>query len=97
MIVELHRQFPDYLFGRIAMAELAMKQGEFDRAQEYLNPLYERRRLHFSEFRALAFARIDLALARGDREEARLWFENLEQIYPDARGLESYRLRVRDP
>ncbi|HKX32593.1 MAG TPA: hypothetical protein VJ302_33215, partial [Blastocatellia bacterium] len=97
MMVELHRQFPDYLFGRIAMAALAVKKGEFERAQEYLNPIYERRRLHFSEFRALAFTRIDLALARGDREDARLWFEHLEQIYPDARRLENYRLRVRDP
>jgi tetratricopeptide (TPR) repeat protein len=89
---KLHRQFPEYFFGRTNMAMLAIQKGELDRAGEYLKPLYSRRHFHFSEYRSFASVQIKLALARGDRKTARQWLENWERIDPDNRELERFRI-----
>jgi tetratricopeptide (TPR) repeat protein len=97
LVREIHERFPDYLFGRTNLAHLCVREGELDRAQALLEPLLARRRLHFTEFAALAAAHIDVLLARGERDGARSWLEMWEGIDPDHPGLAHWRRQVSQP
>jgi tetratricopeptide (TPR) repeat protein len=94
MVREIHERHPDYLFARVSVAQLAIKDGDLDRAHDLLDPLLERKTLHFSEFSRLCSGLIDLSLAEGNRDAARSWFEMWESADPDSPGLAAYRLRV---
>jgi tetratricopeptide (TPR) repeat protein len=94
LVRTIHEQHPGYLFARISMAELAIQDGDLDRAHELLDPLLRRKMLHFSEFSRLCSGLIDLSLAEGNRDAARSWFDMWESADPDSPGLETYRLRV---
>jgi tetratricopeptide (TPR) repeat protein len=94
LVREIHERHPDYLFARVSVAELAMRDGDFDRAHDLLEPLLRRTKLHFSEFGRLCSALIDLYLAEENRDAARSWFEIWESADPENPALMSYRLRV---
>jgi tetratricopeptide (TPR) repeat protein len=94
LVREIHERHPDYLFARISIAALAIKDNDFDRAHDLLDPLLRRKKLHFSEFSRLCSTLIDLSLAEGNRDAARSWFEMWESADPDSPNLEAYRLRV---
>jgi predicted Zn-dependent protease len=79
----IHERWPDYFFGRIAMANMAAMKGECDRAEVYLAPLRRRRRLHVTEFRGLATAYIQLAEARGNFEAVDSWIGVWKRFAPD--------------
>lgn len=68
-----HEQWPDYFFGRVAMAHLAIESNEFERAKELLSPLRQRTRMHTTEFTALVTAYVRLFEARGMFDAARSW------------------------
>jgi tetratricopeptide (TPR) repeat protein len=90
LIRDIHARFPDYLFGIVGLAELSREEGDLDQAAELLKPLASRRRLHISEFVALAKAQIDLLLERDDLEGARRWHAMWKQIAPDHPGVAYY-------
>jgi hypothetical protein len=94
MVHEIHQHKPDYLFARVSLARLAIRDGELERAHELLDPLLRRKKLHFSEFNDLCAVLIDLYLAEDNRDAARAWFEMWESVDPDNRKLAIYRLRV---
>ena len=73
MVHQIFERHPDYLFGRIGVAQLALRDGKIEEAEALLKPLVEQRRLHFSEFEALCRAMIELYQAQGDRNAARSW------------------------
>jgi tetratricopeptide (TPR) repeat protein len=87
-MVEIH---PDYLFGRCGMARLCIDEGKLDEAQQWLDPLLERPRLHFSEFNAICMAQIELLTAKGETDGARSWLAIWEQANPDALQIPIYR------
>jgi tetratricopeptide (TPR) repeat protein len=91
---QIHDRYPDYLFGRTNLAMFLIANGELDEAEELLNPLFQRKRMHFTEYAAIAAAEIELALARRNRKAARSWFEMWEQVDPDNPNLERFRSRV---
>jgi tetratricopeptide (TPR) repeat protein len=97
LVRQVHEQHPDYFFGRVTVARLSIARGDLDRARALLDPALKQRRLHISEFTALANAEIDLFLARGEREGARQWVSMLESIDPDNSQLEDMRRRTREP
>ncbi len=80
---ELHRRFPDYLFARTNLAIHYSGEGRIEEARALLQPLLSRRRLHFSEFSALCAAEIQVALADGNRDAARTWFDLWQRGVPD--------------
>jgi tetratricopeptide (TPR) repeat protein len=79
----IHRMaelYPDYLFARCAMAQLATRKRRLDEAEEWLKPLRTRSRFHISEFRALAYAQSALLKARGEKEGADSWMQMLREM-----------------
>jgi len=92
---EIHERFPDYLFGRVNLANILIEKGELERANELIAPLFSRKRLHFSEFAALCAAQIQLSLAEGNRDVAESWLDMMKQIIPDDPNIPALELRVR--
>jgi ATP/maltotriose-dependent transcriptional regulator MalT len=97
MMLDLHRRFPDYFFGIIAIARLEIEKGELDHAHDLLNGLMQRKQLHTSEFTALCRAQVQVWLAENNREAARAWIEMWEKVAPDDPDLKTYRRRVGPP
>jgi len=80
---EIHRRFPDYLFGRANLALILIEKGEYDQAKELLKPLLEHKRLHFAEFSTVAAAHVKLAMAEGRRDDADHWFDMMKRVDPE--------------
>ena len=61
LLLDLHRRWPDYFFGRIARAGFYVEDRETERAEQMLDSLRQRsQRLHTTEFRALCIAYLQL-------------------------------------
>lgn len=91
-IIEEH---PEYLFGQINEAHRLIRANQLDQAADVLDPLMQRKKLHTSEFHALAVAQIELALARGIKEAANSWLDMLAQVEPDHPDILEYRMRLK--
>lgn len=91
---EVHTRWPDYFFGRCAVARMRAQKGRLEEARKLLEPLLEQRRLHRTELAALYAARIDLLLAEGDKEGARVWLDLMEDKAPDDPQLLSLRMKL---
>lgn len=81
---QLVKDHPDYLFGRLALADMCIREDRLDQAYEWLEPILSRQRLHISEFRALALTSIRYWHARGELEGAKHWLQMLDNIDPDS-------------
>jgi tetratricopeptide (TPR) repeat protein len=97
MVQEIHARFPDYFFGIVSVARLAIQDGDLETAHSLLNELMQRKRLHTTEFAALCMAQIETWLAEKNREAAKTWFEMWEKADPENSGLEAYRAGVGKP
>lgn len=73
---------PNYTIGRCQMARFAVERGDLEEAEQWLKPVMNQENFHISEFVVLCEARIDLALAYGQLEDAQSWLEMWEQIDP---------------
>lgn len=80
---ELADRNPDYLFARTAMAQLCVREDKLDEAQEWLQPLLDRKHFHISEFRALAHAYIDYWIGRGEPGGVKYWIQMWDQMDPE--------------
>ena len=87
----LHYQHPDYLFARTGLAKAAMRKGDLQQAQALLEPLYQRRKFHVSEYDALCATQIDLLLLQNDPISAKTWFKMWEACNPENTRLNPYR------
>jgi tetratricopeptide (TPR) repeat protein len=92
-----YERHPDYLFSRVQMASLLTEAGQLDEAQQLLDPLLTRTRLHVSEFLALCGGQIELQLARGQKDVARSWFDMMEAAEPDHPSTQHYRTKFYKP
>jgi len=77
---QLHREHPDYTFAPIALAQIAARAGDFQRARELLTPCYQVKRLHTSEAIALFAAQAMIALEENDIDAAERAFDMLREI-----------------
>jgi hypothetical protein len=91
----LHYQHPDYLFARTGLARVAMREGDLDKAQALLEPLYQRRKFHVSEYNSLCATQIDLLLLQNDPISANAWFRMWEECNPENPKLSFYRNLLR--
>jgi hypothetical protein len=73
---------------------MAIRDGDAERARALLEPLLERKKLHFSEFDQLCAAMIDLNLAEDKRETAESWLKMWESADPENPQLMPYRARL---
>jgi hypothetical protein len=78
------------------MARLEVFAGRLEQARELLMPLVTPRRMRVAEFVALATAKIDLALAEDDIEEAHNWAGMWEALLPEHPQLAAMRRRIED-
>jgi tetratricopeptide (TPR) repeat protein len=97
MIRQVHERFPDYFFGRVGMARIAVRAGELDKAADYLLPLLSQRKLHVTELDALAAVEIEVARAKKQPEGAMKWFEILAELYPESPNLRALLEQVMPP
>lgn len=87
MLTEIVTNFPDYLFGKIALANRMNKLGRYDEALKMLFPLQRQTRYHSTQFFALARATVQAYAGKGEYENARYWLAMLKQYVPDHPGL----------
>lgn len=73
--IEVHHRFPDYFFGRVTMARMAIQDGDLEAAKDILQPLLGRRKLHIDEFGALADTEIRLSQALDEHQAAESWLK----------------------
>jgi tetratricopeptide (TPR) repeat protein len=95
--IQIHQRWPEYFFGQIAMARMATSAGNYDRAKEILQPLPLRPVLHITEFRAVAIAFVELALAQKEPNACRAWLNLWRQIDPEDPNLEYLEAQFRRP
>jgi Flp pilus assembly protein TadD len=93
LLTQIYEQYPDYFFGKVNMANIMIRDGRLDEAEPILVQLMSEKRLHVTEFAALAQAQVELRLAREQTEAARQWYEMWKQLLPDHPGLLRYRLQ----
>jgi len=91
---EIGERFPDYLFGIVARAHRAIHAGQLDQAEELLRPLYQQRRLHVSEFAAIAQAQLSLLLLQDKPDAARDWLDLWHEIDPERVEASDWERRV---
>src|SRR5262249_5004570 len=94
MIRDLHQRYPDYFFGRVSVARLAIREKDLDKARTLLDPLLRQKRMHITEFVGLAQAEIEYHVAQGQWEGARGWLKMWEDVDPDHPGLPQWRRRL---
>ncbi len=94
LVDQVHARFPDYLFGRVAVARQAALDGDTERARQLLDPLMCRRELHTTEFSALCGGFVELCLAEKNVEAAEAWCKIWESAQPDDPVLGNYQCRV---
>jgi len=76
------------------VANLHVKEGSLEQAEESLKPLLSQKRLHTSEFKALCQAHLNLYLAKDMSEVAQTWFDLWADIDPHDPELNRSRLRL---
>ena len=80
LVAETHDRFPEYFFARAALARMLAQEKRIEEASDLVQPLLRLPKLHVSEFKALAQAQIEIALADNHTEMARSWLEMWQQI-----------------
>ena len=78
LLRQIHTSYPDYVFASISLARIAISEGRLDEARALLEPIYQRRRLHFSEHAAWCDTQIDLFLADNSVDVAASWLSMWE-------------------
>lgn len=77
------------------MARMLAAQGQAAEAREWLEPLNTRDRFHFSEFRAIAAANIEVLIADDQLDGAEAWVNMLLDADEDAwRDATIFRNRI---
>lgn len=92
----IHLLFPDYLFACTGLASIAIRAGDLQRAADLLEPLFERREFHYSEFDSLCVAQIELLAMRGEWSSAEEWLKMWEDCNPKNPNLDFYRQLIRN-
>jgi hypothetical protein len=72
------------------------RRGDIEQAKAMLEPLLARRRMHFSELASLATAQIEVFIAEGTPDAAKVWLDMWESADPDHPMLPAARRRVKD-
>lgn len=83
LVRQIHERWPDYFFGCIAFANMAVEERDYARAGALLEPLRQRSSLHATEFDGLALIYIRLFMSQGNQDAARSWLEMLKKCSPD--------------
>lgn len=94
LVEHVHRQYPEYFFGRTGMAQLLIEKEQFPAARQALQPLFRQRSMSRAELDAFCGVNIDLQLGMQDLPAARAWFGFWESADPNNHKLEVYRCKI---
>lgn len=83
LVDEVIEKHPDYFFGKIAAANRKTIRKQYGEALEILVQLQRRKRLHWTEFFALARSLIYTYVGKREYAAARHWLNMLGQYAPD--------------
>lgn len=83
LIRRIHQQWPEYFFGIVGMANLALTEGDFEKAEKLLLPLRKIRRFHISEFAALCAVNAQLNHKSGKFDGAKAWLNLWRGVDPN--------------
>lgn len=84
-------QFPDYVFARAALAQIRLKQGNIEAADQLLHPLLARQRFHVDEFAIFSRVQIMKLMAQDDLEGAKIWlnlWSSMDSEHPEVIDLQ---------
>jgi Flp pilus assembly protein TadD len=96
IIRQQHERDPDYLFARVNLAHLHLQDGKLDQARALVLPLLSRRRLHLTEFVAMAQVHMAILVKDGELDGALQWLKMWEDVAPDDAQLGHWRYLLRD-
>lgn len=94
---QIHERFPDYLFTLIGLAQAHLAQGEISQAEALLEPLFSRKRFHFSEFASFCDVQVALNLAKEQRENAHAWLALWADVAPDDPRVAEWQAQLTRP
>ena len=94
LLLEVHERFPDYLFARTSLAQIAIYENDLERARELLSPLHERQQMHISEAMAFMAVSIEVAIARDNFGTAEKLLNSMKQFAPDDRVIAQLRRKI---
>ena len=90
---EAIERFPRYVYPRANLAQVYLRRGRVDKAEELLKPLGKVRTFHSGEFRFYVLTYSDVLAARGNYAAALSWLNMLSQTLPGSPGIWSRRIR----
>ena len=94
---QLAKDFPNYRFGTIALAQFAGMDGDFQKAHELLWPILSATKMHASEATALFGCQIQLAIAERNFSAASRSFDLFCQVArDDDANIPIFRKRIDD-
>lgn len=88
------RQWPEYFFGQLMVANRLVSDRKFDAAFELLDKLQRREEFHRSEFNSLCKSFINYYSAKGENSSALHWLEMLEGSAPDDINIPTLRHQI---
>lgn len=94
LVEETHALFPNYFFARITLARMLARDKQVEEAIKLVQPLLRLKKLHISEFVALAQAQMEIALADNQTEAARSWLEMWQNIAADDPEIDQWEMRI---
>lgn len=95
LLRQLVERDADYIIGRCNLAQIATDRGDYNEAEKLLEPVTRQKKIHSFEFAAICQARIQLELARGQRDVAQLWLDMWASVEPDHPGLPYWRAQLK--
>lgn len=90
----IHAKWPEYFFGRLYMANVAMLEARFADAEKYLRPMLMKQRFHITEFRAMLTSYIQLEIERYRLHAAQRWLDFWKSVEPDHQELKLLQKRI---
>lgn len=91
---EVAARFPDYFFGVVGAATIALRNGDLQPARDAIGRLMEAEKMHTSEFMALAGLGVELAIAQEAEDGGMHWVKMAEDIAPDHPNTAKLRQRA---
>jgi tetratricopeptide (TPR) repeat protein len=94
LVEEIYQVHPDYFFGRTGLAQLHLRDENYEQALMVMEPLFHLRSMSPSELDAFCGVNIDLQVGLQNLQAARAWFGFWESANPQNQKLEIYRLKM---
>lgn len=94
LIQEIHQKHPDYLMGRLGLANLELLKNRIDEAKEILKPILEVQEFHIFEYVTYCKIKINIALKEKDLTLAKSVLSMWHEVDNDNPEIDSYQKQI---